>query len=65
MGARLGLLAVCVAAIAVRAGRLGDPDVFLASDLHLRPFASRSDAWRPFRSYAVHGLWLGASATAH
>jgi AraC family transcriptional regulator of adaptative response / DNA-3-methyladenine glycosylase II len=43
---------------------LGDPDVFLASDLgviraldELGATASAAEAWRPWRSYAVHHLW--------
>jgi AraC family transcriptional regulator of adaptative response / DNA-3-methyladenine glycosylase II len=47
---------------------LGDPDVFLASDLGVAQAltelgvepveaASMQDRWRPWRSYAVHHLW--------
>ena len=43
---------------------LGDPDVFLASDLGVRAglarlgiTATHADAWRPWRSYALHHLW--------
>jgi AraC family transcriptional regulator of adaptative response / DNA-3-methyladenine glycosylase II len=47
---------------------LGDPDVFLGSDLgvvqgltelgvELTEAASLQDRWRPWRSYAVHHLW--------
>jgi AraC family transcriptional regulator, regulatory protein of adaptative response / DNA-3-methyladenine glycosylase II len=48
----------------VRMRGLGDPDVFLDTDLGVRhALAGRgangidSDAWRPWRSYAVHHLW--------
>lgn len=50
--------------VAMRA--LGDPDVFLPTDLGVRDAAralavedvtSRSDAWRPWRSYALLRLW--------
>ncbi len=50
--------------IALRA--LGDPDVFLPSDLGVRHAAAalgiedlerRSEAWRPWRSYALIHLW--------
>ena len=54
--------------VAMRA--LGDPDVFLPSDLGVRhalaalgaDFTPRSaavlaEAWRPWRSYALHHLW--------
>jgi AraC family transcriptional regulator of adaptative response / DNA-3-methyladenine glycosylase II len=53
---------------------LGDPDVFLATDLGLRralerlgvpsdPSAAsaRAEAWRPWRSYALHHLWASLS----
>jgi AraC family transcriptional regulator of adaptative response / DNA-3-methyladenine glycosylase II len=49
---------------------LGDPDVFLAGDLGVRralerlgipadpaSAAERAQAWRPWRSYALHHLW--------
>jgi AraC family transcriptional regulator of adaptative response / DNA-3-methyladenine glycosylase II len=43
---------------------LGDPDVFLASDLgviqaldRLGATTAAAEAWRPWRSYAVHHLW--------
>jgi AraC family transcriptional regulator of adaptative response / DNA-3-methyladenine glycosylase II len=49
---------------------LGDPDVFLPSDLGVRralerlgipadpaSAARRAEAWRPWRSYALHHLW--------
>jgi AraC family transcriptional regulator of adaptative response / DNA-3-methyladenine glycosylase II len=53
--------------IAMRA--LGDPDAFLdgdlivgrASGLSRRALIARSDAWRPWRAYAVMHLWMGAS----
>jgi AraC family transcriptional regulator, regulatory protein of adaptative response / DNA-3-methyladenine glycosylase II len=48
----------------IRMRGLGDPDVFLDSDLGVRHALARagrdridSDAWRPWRSYAVHHLW--------
>lgn len=53
--------------IAMRA--LGDADAFLTGDLVLRQMAGgcttrelelRSEAWRPWRSYAVMVLWQGA-----
>ncbi|MEW6583816.1 MAG: AlkA N-terminal domain-containing protein, partial [Actinomycetota bacterium] len=53
---------------------LGDPDVFLATDLGVRralaaaggdaappAAARRAEAWRPWRSYAVHHLWASSS----
>jgi AraC family transcriptional regulator of adaptative response / DNA-3-methyladenine glycosylase II len=53
---------------------LGDPDVFLPSDLGLRhalerlgqpgdprSAAERAMAWRPWRSYALHHLWASLS----
>jgi AraC family transcriptional regulator of adaptative response / DNA-3-methyladenine glycosylase II len=57
--------------IAMRA--LGDPDAFVDSDLIVRRAAglgrralvSRSDAWRPWRAYAVMHLWMGASDVQH
>jgi AraC family transcriptional regulator of adaptative response / DNA-3-methyladenine glycosylase II len=54
--------------VAMRA--LGDPDLFLPADLGVRhalealgvagdphSAAARADAWRPWRSYALHHLW--------
>jgi AraC family transcriptional regulator of adaptative response / DNA-3-methyladenine glycosylase II len=54
--------------VAMRA--LGDPDVFLPTDVGVRhalvalgvpgdarAAAARAEAWRPFRSYALHHLW--------
>jgi AraC family transcriptional regulator of adaptative response / DNA-3-methyladenine glycosylase II len=50
--------------VAMRA--LGDPDVFLPTDLGVRNAAAtlglddpaeRSEAWRPWRSYALMRLW--------
>lgn len=54
--------------VAMRA--LGDPDVFLPNDLGVRhalaalgvesspaAAAQRAEAWRPWRSYALHHLW--------
>ncbi len=53
---------------------LGDPDVFLAGDLGVRhalealgapadprSAAARAEAWRPWRSYALHHLWASLS----
>ncbi len=43
---------------------LGDPDVFLDTDLGVRHAlaalgldASSADRWRPWRTYAMHHLW--------
>ena len=48
----------------VRMRALGDPDVFLPGDVGVRhglslvgADASRAEAWRPWRSYALHHLW--------
>lgn len=54
----------------IRMRALGDPDVFLPTDRGVRrglerlgvgddrvSLARQSDAWRPWRSYAVHHLW--------
>jgi AraC family transcriptional regulator of adaptative response / DNA-3-methyladenine glycosylase II len=50
--------------VAMRA--LGDPDVFLPTDLGVRDAAARlgiedvvlrSEGWRPWRSYALLRLW--------
>lgn len=59
--------------VALRA--LGEPDAFPAADLVLRrmaadgttplsagELASRAEAWRPWRGYAVFHLWAAASA---
>ena len=53
----------------VRLRGLGDPDVFLPTDLGVKlglhvvgVDAGRADQWRPWRSYALHHLW---SAGAH
>jgi AraC family transcriptional regulator of adaptative response / DNA-3-methyladenine glycosylase II len=50
---------------------LGDPDVFLPTDLGVKVgldvlgiAASRADSWRPWRSYALHHLWALAGAAA-
>jgi len=47
---------------------LGDPDVFLGTDLGVRHAlaaldldAGVADTWRPWRSYAVHHLWASLS----
>jgi AraC family transcriptional regulator, regulatory protein of adaptative response / DNA-3-methyladenine glycosylase II len=43
---------------------LGDPDIFLDSDLGVKHAlaaldldSSASDRWRPWRTYAMHHLW--------
>jgi AraC family transcriptional regulator of adaptative response / DNA-3-methyladenine glycosylase II len=48
---------------------LGDPDQFLPTDLGVRLGlealgigADRAEAWRPWRSYALHHLWAAASS---
>ena len=48
---------------------LGDPDVFLPTDLGVRVGldvlglpASSADRWRPFRSYGLHHLWSVAGS---
>jgi AraC family transcriptional regulator of adaptative response / DNA-3-methyladenine glycosylase II len=48
---------------------LGDPDVFLPTDLGVKHGlaalgldASRSAGWRPWRSYALHHVWAAAAA---
>jgi AraC family transcriptional regulator of adaptative response / DNA-3-methyladenine glycosylase II len=41
----------------VRMRALGDPDVFLATDLHIRRHPATPEGWRPWRSYATHLLW--------
>jgi AraC family transcriptional regulator of adaptative response / DNA-3-methyladenine glycosylase II len=48
----------------IRMRALGDPDVFLPGDAGVRhglrllgADAAASDAWRPWRSYALHHLW--------
>jgi AraC family transcriptional regulator of adaptative response / DNA-3-methyladenine glycosylase II len=57
--------------VAMRA--LGEPDAFPSGDLVLRRMAGdlsaraldrRSDAWRPWRSYAVMLLWEAATSRA-
>jgi AraC family transcriptional regulator of adaptative response / DNA-3-methyladenine glycosylase II len=52
----------------VRMRGLGDPDVFLPSDLGVRVGltrlgldADRAERWRPWRSYALHHLWAAAA----
>ena len=50
--------------------RLGDPDVFLATDLVARRALERlgpqadPERWRPYRSYATHHLWVSGSAAS-
>ena len=48
---------------------LGDPDVFLPTDLGVSVGldvlglpASSADRWRPFRSYGLHHLWSVAGS---
>ena len=48
---------------------LGDPDVFLPTDLGVRVGLARlaigperAERWRPWRSYALHHLWAIAGA---
>ncbi len=52
----------------LRMRALGDPDVLLTGDAGVRhglrlvgADASAADAWRPWRSYAVHHLWNATS----
>ncbi|MGH3310121.1 MAG: AlkA N-terminal domain-containing protein, partial [Streptomyces sp.] len=57
----------------MRMRALGDPDVFLTGDVGVRhglaltgTDGSRSEDWRPWRSYALHHLWnhtVGAGGT--
>jgi AraC family transcriptional regulator, regulatory protein of adaptative response / DNA-3-methyladenine glycosylase II len=67
-----GIGAWTVAYIALRA--LGDPDVFMETDLGVRralerlggtsdprAAAARAEDWRPWRSYALHHLWASLS----
>jgi AraC family transcriptional regulator of adaptative response / DNA-3-methyladenine glycosylase II len=55
----------------VRMRALGDPDVFLGSDLGIKkalgPNRPDPEAWRPWRSYAGMHLWasLGADPAPH
>jgi len=58
----------------VRMRALGDPDVFLPTDLGVRKAlaaagqrsgaAALAERWRPWRSYAVQHLWQGGHAPA-
>jgi AraC family transcriptional regulator of adaptative response / DNA-3-methyladenine glycosylase II len=48
---------------------LGDPDVFLPTDLGVRIGldvvgldAAHAARWRPWRSYALHHLWAAAAS---
>jgi AraC family transcriptional regulator, regulatory protein of adaptative response / DNA-3-methyladenine glycosylase II len=58
----------------IRLRGLGDPDVFLPTDLGVRRALEQlgaapearvaerlADRWRPWRSYALHHLWLSSS----
>ncbi|HEX5565551.1 MAG TPA: AlkA N-terminal domain-containing protein, partial [Streptomyces sp.] len=51
----------------VRMRALGDPDVFLPGDAGVRQglertgaTAGHAESWRPWRSYALHHLWVAA-----
>ncbi len=62
LGALRGIGAWTVEMVAMRS--LGDPDAYPATDLGLRRAcaalgvdAASSEAWRPWRSYAVQYLW--------
>jgi AraC family transcriptional regulator of adaptative response / DNA-3-methyladenine glycosylase II len=53
----------------VRMRALGDPDVFLPGDVGVRhglalvgADSSTAEAWRPWRSYALHHLWHATTA---
>ncbi|MUL40302.1 DNA-3-methyladenine glycosylase 2 family protein [Streptomonospora sp. PA3] len=59
----------------IRIRALGDPDVFLSTDLGVRRALERlghagdprsaertAQAWRPWRSYATHHLWASATS---
>ncbi|MET0145340.1 MAG: AlkA N-terminal domain-containing protein [Ilumatobacteraceae bacterium] len=53
----------------IRMRGLGDPDVFLPTDLGVRVGLrrlgvgnDRAERWRPWRSYALHHLWAAAGA---
>jgi AraC family transcriptional regulator of adaptative response / DNA-3-methyladenine glycosylase II len=55
----------------IRLRGLGDPDVFLPTDLGVRHAlaglgcdAERAERWRPWRSYALHHLWSSLSVPA-
>lgn len=55
----------------VRMRALGDPDVFLPTDLgvkvglqRLGVDASHADRWRPWRTYALHHVWVAAGFPA-
>lgn len=41
--------------------RLGEPDAFPSTDLYLRPFAAKAEAWRPWRAYAAMHIWAASS----
>ncbi len=56
----------------IRMRALGDPDVFLTGDAGLRhglalvgSAPAAADAWRPWRSYAVHHLWTATTRENH
>jgi AraC family transcriptional regulator of adaptative response / DNA-3-methyladenine glycosylase II len=72
LGAVAGVGPWTVAYVGVRA--LGDPDVFMPTDLGVRhaleqlgcsgdarAAAERAQSWRPWRSYALLHLWTGLS----
>jgi AraC family transcriptional regulator, regulatory protein of adaptative response / DNA-3-methyladenine glycosylase II len=55
----------------IRLRALGDPDVFLPTDLGVKHALARLDLptadpqlWSPWRSYALHHLWASLSAAA-
>jgi AraC family transcriptional regulator of adaptative response / DNA-3-methyladenine glycosylase II len=55
----------------VRMRALGDPDAYLPTDIGVRhglsavgaPDTPDTTAWRPWRSYAVHHLWVASTST--
>jgi AraC family transcriptional regulator of adaptative response / DNA-3-methyladenine glycosylase II len=54
----------------IRMRALHDPDADLGSDLVVRQVLARAGAvadpaWRPWRSYATHQLWVAASTQSH
>jgi AraC family transcriptional regulator of adaptative response / DNA-3-methyladenine glycosylase II len=72
LGALPGIGPWTVAYVGLRA--LGDPDVFMPTDLGVRhafeqlgcpgdarAAAERAESWRPWRSYALLHLWTGLS----
>lgn len=45
----------------IRMRALGDPDVLLPDDVTVRAQSGDVERWRPWRSYAMHHLWVRAS----